>query len=275
MRSRRKAETPGPLAAPVAGSVMQHLAAALVVSGLLATAFTAWTPASLSPGEWVSQLISSAGSSGVAPVDSGPVGPILEDSGGIRIGVVAGHSGANPNSGYVDPGAVCDDGLTELSVNQSIANLVVRSLQAAGYNAELLDEWDSRLTGYRAVALVSIHTDSCTPVNAEATGYKVAAAVDTAVPDRAQRLVTCLADRYAIATGLRFHPGSVTRDMTEYHTFYEVHSDTPAVIIEVGFLFLDRDFLTRNPDKAARGIADGILCYVNNEPARLPEGAGP
>ncbi len=275
MRRRRKAESAGLVTAPVAGSVMQHLAAALIVSGVLATAFTAWTPASLSPGEWVSQLVSLAGSPKASPVDTGPSGPVLQDAGGIRIGIVAGHSGPNPDSGYVDPGAVCDDGLTELSVNQSIANLVVRSLQAAGYNAELLEEWDTRLTGYRAVALVSIHTDSCTPVNADATGYKVAAAVDTSIPDRAQRLVTCLADRYQAATDLRFHPGSITRDMTEYHTFNEVHSDTPAAIIEVGFLFLDRDFLTRNPDKAARGIADGILCYVNNEPATLPEGATP
>jgi N-acetylmuramoyl-L-alanine amidase len=74
---------------------------------------------------------------------------------------------------------------------------------------------------------------------------------------------------------MRFHPGSVTRDMTEYHTFYEVHSDTPAAIIEVGFLFLDRDYLTHNPDQAARGIADGVLCFVNNEPARMPEGSAP
>lgn len=254
---------------------MQHLATAFIVSGLLATAFTAWTPASLSPGELVNQLVSLASSSSAAPANPAGSGPVLEDTGGIRIGIVAGHSGPNPTSGYVDPGAVCDDGLTELSVNQSIANLVVRSLQAAGYNAELLEEWDARLTGYRAVALVSIHTDSCTPINADATGFKVAAAVDTAVPDRAQRLVTCIADRYAAATGMRFHPGSVTRDMTEYHTFYEVHSDTPAAIIEVGFLFLDRDYLTHNPDQAARGIADGVLCFVNNEPARMPEGSAP
>ena len=254
---------------------MQHLASTLIVSGLLATAFTAWTPASLSPGEWVSQLVALAGQPESQTADTGPSLPLLQDASGIRIGVVAGHSGPNPESGYVDPGAVCDDGLTELSVNQSIANLVVRSLQAAGYNAELLEEWDARLTGYRAAALVSIHTDSCTPINADATGYKVAAAVDTSIPDRAQRLVTCLADRYAAATEMRFHAGSVTRDMTAYHTFNEVHSETPAVIIEVGFLFMDRDFMTRNPDRAARGIVDGVLCFINNEPAGLPEDAAP
>jgi N-acetylmuramoyl-L-alanine amidase len=275
MRRRFQREPAVYASAPTARSVMRHLASALIVSGLLATAFTAWTPASLSPGEWVAQLVSLASQPAVSPVESGPVVPILQDTGGIRIGIVAGHSGANPDSGYVDPGAVCDDGLTELEVNQSFANLVVRSLQAAGYNAELLEEYDERLVGYRAVALVSLHADSCTPVNAEATGYKVAAAVDTSVPDRAQRLVTCLADRYGTATGLRFHPGSITRDMTEYHTFNEVYSDTPAVIIETGFLFLDREFLTRNPDRVARGIVDGVLCYLNNEPARLPEASTP
>jgi N-acetylmuramoyl-L-alanine amidase len=94
--------------------------------------------------------------------------------------------------------------------------------------------------------------------------------VDTAVPDRSQRLVACVADRYGRATGLRFHPNSVTLDMTEYHSFYEIHSQTPAAIIEVGFLFLDQGFLVEEPDKAARGIVDGLLCFVNNEPATLP-----
>ena len=53
--------------------------------------------------------------------------------------------------------------------------------------------------------------------------------------------------------------------MTEYHTFREIHSQTPAVIIEAGFMYLDRDILTKEPEKVARGITDGILCYVNNE----------
>jgi N-acetylmuramoyl-L-alanine amidase len=63
--------------------------------------------------------------------------------------------------------------------------------------------------------------------------------------------------------------------MTEYHTFYEIHNQTPAAIIETGFLYLDRDFLTTHPDQAAQGIVDGILCFVNNEPAFMPEEATP
>ncbi len=256
-----------------ARGVLRYVGIVLAASALFATAFTAWTPASLSPGEFVEQLLEAASARPVALEPTAPAGEIVPAQSGLRIGIVAGHSGANPNSGYVDPGAVCEDGLTELEVNQSIANLVVRSLQAAGYNAELLEEWDPRLTGYRAVALVSIHADSCLAINNDATGYKVSAALDTAVPDRAQRLRSCLADRYGQATELRFHPNTITRDMTEYHTFYEINSDTPAVIIETGFLYLDREFLTRQPERAARGIAEGLLCYINNEPATLPEGA--
>ena len=253
-----------------ARGVLRYLGVVLAASALFATAFTAWTPASLSPGEFVEQLLEAASAS---PVDVGPSvqgGEILPGESGLRIGIVAGHSGPNPDSGYVDPGAVCEDGLTELEVNQNIANLVIRSLQAAGYNAELMEEWDARLTGYRAVALVSIHADSCLALNTDATGYKVAVALDTSVPDRSQRLVSCLADRYGRATELRYHPDTITRDMTEYHSFYEIHSDTPAVIIETGFLYLDREFLTRQPERAARGIAEGLLCYINNEPATLP-----
>ncbi|MEJ2571882.1 MAG: N-acetylmuramoyl-L-alanine amidase [Anaerolineales bacterium] len=139
----------------------------------------------------------------------------------------------------LDPGSICEDGLTEAEVNAQIASLTVKYLEAAGMQVDLLEEWDPRLQGYHAVALVSIHADSCLPINEYATGFKVTAAVDTIVQDKAQRLVACIIDRYSAATDLYFHPGSITRDMTEYHTFHEINGQTPAVIIETGFLYLD------------------------------------
>lgn len=257
--------------APASRQVMRNLAAALTVSAVLATLFTAWTPASLNPGELAGQLAAAVDSE--AEPTQAPAGGEIAQGRGLRVGLVAGHSGVDEDTGAVDPGAVCPDGLTELEINEAIAERAVRGLEAAGFQPDLLQEFDDRLVGYRALALVSIHADSCTPINDQATGYKVAAAVDTAVPDRAQRLVACLADRYGEATGLRYHPDSITRDMTEYHTFYEVHSQTPAVIIEVGFMHLDRDYLTENPGEAARGIVEGILCYVHNQPID-PAGGG-
>ncbi len=252
---------------PAAPVVMRNLAVTLTVAAVLATVFTAWTPASLSPGELAGQM--AAALEGAEPTQPVAAGGSDES---LHIGIVAGHAGEDPETGVVDPGAVCDDGLTELEVNADVAERAVQGLEAAGFEVDLLEEFDDRLVGYRAVALVSIHADSCLPINEQATGYKVTAALDTSVPDRAQRLVACLADRYGEATGLRYHPDSITRDMTGYHTFYEIHSQTPAAIIETGFLYLDRDFLTEEPEKAARGVVEGILCYVNNEPIVVEEG---
>jgi N-acetylmuramoyl-L-alanine amidase len=257
-------------ASPLLRQLGRHLAVTAGVAALLATVFTAWTPAGLNPGELASRLI--AGWNGGS--ESVPVA-LATEAQGLRIGIVTGHSGPYPGTGAVDPGSTCADGLTELEVNQSIADLVADGLEGAGFRVDRLNEWDDRLTGYRAVALISIHADSCEWINDQATGFKVAASVDSSIPDRAQRLVTCLVDRYSRDTGLTFHQGSITRDMTEYHTFNEIHSQTPATIIETGFLNLDREFLTEHPDQAARGIVEGILCFVNNEPATLPGEATP
>jgi N-acetylmuramoyl-L-alanine amidase len=249
--------------------VLRHLSITLGAAFVLATVFTAWTPASLNPSDLVGQLLLGIEQEPGAGQPSAVNLPALFGPQSSVVGIVAGHSGIHPDSGLQDPGAVCPDGLTEAEVNREIAELVVRGLEGAGIEADLLDEWDERLGGYRAAALVSVHADACVWINEDATGYKVAAAPDSPTPERAARLVACLEDRYGRTTGLRFHPGSITRDMTEYHSFYEIHGQTPAAIIETGFLYLDREFLTSQPDQAANGIVDGILCYLNNEPIDL------
>jgi N-acetylmuramoyl-L-alanine amidase len=251
---------------------MRHLGVVFLVAAGLATVFTAWTPASLDPEELAGQLAAALEEGSEAPPGLFASEGLVSEDGRLRIGIVAGHSGLHPDTGGLDPGSICEDGLTEAQVNAEIADLTVKYLEAAGLQVDLLEEWDARLLDYRAVALVSIHADSCLPINEYATGYKVAAAVDTVIQDKAQRLVACIIDRYGEATDLYYHAGSITRDMTQYHTFNEIHAQTPAVIIETGFLYLDRDFLTGSPDLVARGITDGILCYVNNEPINLNGG---
>ncbi len=93
-----------------------------------------------------------------------------------------------------------------------------------------------RLNGYRALAIVSIHNDLCEYVNDEATGFKVAAALNTHDINRANRLTACLVDRYQNITDMSFHAGSITADMREYHSFHEIDPTTVAAIIETGFL---------------------------------------
>lgn len=171
------------------------------------------------------------------------------------VGIVSGHKG-------YDPGAVCPDGLTEAEVNYAIALEVANLLARHGVNADLLDEFDSRLTGYFADALVSVHADSCTI--AGASGFKIARVTDSVIPEAEDKLVACLNDTYARYTGLPQHPSSITDGMTGYHAFREIADDTPGAIIETGFLLDDRHLLQHRPKIVARGIAAGILCFLDS-----------
>jgi N-acetylmuramoyl-L-alanine amidase len=226
--------------------------------------FTAWTPETLLPRDVQAQIAGVLATQqvgpGVTPLPTVGAAATAAPA-AARIGIVAGHSG--PQN---DPGAVCPDGLTEAAVNQDIATRVKAGLEVNGFSVDLLEEFDNRLAGYQALAVVSIHNDSCAYVNELATGYKVAGALDTGAPDEATRLVACLTERYAAQTSLPWHANTITRDMTAYHTFYEVAATTPIAIIETGFLNLDRRILTEEPHRVAQGIIDGILCYVMNEP---------
>jgi N-acetylmuramoyl-L-alanine amidase len=160
--------------------------------------------------------------------------------------------------------------LQEADINLNIASLVQKILSEQGYEVQLLAEFDPLLTNYQADALVSIHADSCDFINAQATGYKVASAMGARYPEYSARLTSCLRGRYGQLTGMPLHSTSVTNDMTNYHAFGEINENTPASIIETGFLNLDRQFLTEKPDLAAKGIAAGIICFIQNEPISTP-----
>jgi len=72
-------------------------------------------------------------------------------------------------------------------------------------------------------------------------------------------------DRYQSVTDMTFHAGSITSDMREYHAFREIDPSTVAAIIETGFLNLDREILTKETERIALGVVEGILCFANNE----------
>lgn len=237
----------------------------LGVAVLVATLFTAWTPASIFSNNFQEQLLLIL----TPQAETNPI--IITSQPQLRIGIVAGHSGN-------DSGAVCYDEngqvtLTEADVNSKIANLVKDKLVAESYQVDLLNEFDTRLNGYRAVVLLSIHNDSCEYVNDQATGFKVASSLNTHDINRAQRLTACLVDRYEHTTEMTFHAGSITADMREYHAFSEVDPNTITAIIETGFLYLDREILTTETERVAQGVTQGILCFLKNEsvpPTPLP-----
>jgi N-acetylmuramoyl-L-alanine amidase len=243
---------------------LRAVQATIGIAILMATLFTALPSRGLVAGNLYEQL------SMVLTPRPGANVPVVSQP-QERIGIVAGHSGN-------DSGAVCVDGngnvtLTEADVNLEIAALVQQRLTQAGYEVDLLREFDSRLNGYRALAIVSIHNDSCEYINDQATGFKVAAALNTSDVNRATRLTACLVDRYERTTGMTFHAGSITGDMREYHAFREIDPNTVAAIIETGFLNLDREMLTQHTEQVAEGVAQGILCFAKNEniePTTIP-----
>jgi len=250
----RRKENPAP---PRQGLLFQ-LAMVLGVAVVVATLFTAWTPGE--PADEFPTPVATGLAVALQPSPTFPPGlptPTLRNP--RLVGLVAGHW-------KNDSGSVCADGLKEVDVNLQIATLVQKILVEEGYEVELLHEFDPKLTDYQAAALVSIHNDSCDFVNNEATGFKVASAMATRHPERAARLTSCLRARYGAATSLPLHSTSVTLDMTSYHAFGEINESTPASIIETGFMNLDRQILTEQPDRVARGVAEGILCYLRNEP---------
>lgn len=235
---------------------VRALQSTIIVAVFLATLFTALPSRGLASGDFYDRLSVILTP---RPVDGAPLAAQPQ----LRVGIVAGHAGN-------DPGAVCIDGngeatLTEADVNLEIAAIVQQKLIERGFQVDLLREFDSRLNGYRALAIISIHNDSCEYINDEATGFKVAAALNTPDVNRANRLTACLVDRYQHMTGLTFHSGSITGDMREYHAFREIDPTTVAAIIETGFLNLDRELLTKQTDRVAAGVVDGILCFANNE----------
>jgi N-acetylmuramoyl-L-alanine amidase len=178
-----------------------------------------------------------------------------------HVGIVAGHWGH-------DTGAICPDGLREVDINFDVTKRVVNILRQNDYRVDMLEEFDDRLADYRADALVSIHADSCEEfrdATPPASGFKVARVANSMVPAEEDRLVACLKKRYEDRTQMYFHANSITADMSHYHTFYEINGQTPGVIIEIGFMFADRQILTERPDMVAQSIVEGIECFIEGE----------
>ena len=127
---------------------------------------------------------------------------------------------------------------------------------------EILDEFDPRLESFSASAIVSIHADSCDYINELATGFKISGSPLT----DSSSLSICIEQAYREATELKYHPDSITPHMTDYHAFRKIAPGTPAIIIEVGFLNLDREILTSGSEVVVSGLSNGILCYMDQLP---------
>lgn len=177
------------------------------------------------------------------------------------VAILAGHRNN-------DSGAICEiapyEGLQEVDVTTEVSAHLVRLLTEAGYTVLDLDEFDSRIDGLVADAFVSIHADSCVDWEGT-TGYKAARVHNSFIPEIEDYFIYCVEKEYGALTGLSTHPGSITHSMTSYHAFRKVHVYTPAIIMEIGFLYYDHDLLTQQPELVAEGIKRGIACFLNEE----------
>lgn len=224
---------------------------------LVATIFTVWTPASLFDNRLADSLSkailnSQRATEYVRPTPTSRPIP--------HIGLVAGHW-EDANSGYE-----CTDGLRESELNLNIATMVQQRLVAEGFTVDLMKERDPKLMQYSGLLVLSVHSDTCKFIDDTASGFKVATSYYT--PDdstKANRLTTCMIDRYNRDTGLRFI-NEVTEHMSTYHTFDEINTNTPTIILEAGYMNLNRDLLSQQPDLVAKAITNGVLCYLRNEP---------
>ncbi len=172
-----------------------------------------------------------------------------------RVVLISGHAAS-------DSGAVCTDAdgtvsLAEADVTADVTKRAAELLRQAGNEVEIFAEFDARLDGLAADALVSLHADSCV----EYSGYKAAHRENAPTVDDV-RLLACVDQKYAAATGLAYHPDTITRDMIDYHAFRKIDPATPALILELGFLGGDRVLLTDGAERVAQGVADGITCFL-------------
>ncbi len=166
---------------------------------------------------------------------------------------------------------------TEAELNLAIANRIKPLLEAQGVVVDLLPA--TVPPGYDADAFIAIHADGSS--NPAARGWKLATPWRTSTASRA--LMAAVAAAYGPATGLPEDRGGVTFNMKGYYAFsyrryqHAIARTTPAIIVEMGFMTsaADRGVLFGQPDRVARGIADGVLAYLrqrdpNDGAALLP-----
>ncbi|HEV8633443.1 MAG TPA: N-acetylmuramoyl-L-alanine amidase, partial [Chloroflexota bacterium] len=156
-------------------------------------------------------------------------------------------------------------GVNEWELNLDVARRAARRLEAEGVAVDVLPA--TVPPGYQADAFVAIHADG--DASGCFSGFKLARARRSAIPDEDDRLLGAVAESYAAATGLPLDP-RVSRAMTGYYAFssrrftHAIAPTTPAVIIEMGFMtsYTDLNVLLNRTDALAAGISRGVYRFL-------------
>jgi len=154
---------------------------------------------------------------------------------------------------------------TELAVNLEITHAAATLLRDQGCIVDILPTTIPE--GYLADAFISVHADGHPDPNK--TGYKSSGPYRDS-SGRSRELSRFLDHHYQLNTGMAHDP-EITVNMTDYYAFawwrqpHSVHPQTPAVLLETGFLTnsSDRDLIVNHPDIPAQAIASAIVEFLN------------
>jgi N-acetylmuramoyl-L-alanine amidase len=191
--------------------------------------------------------------------------------GPVRVALQAGHwkaAEAPDEQARLRTNGTRGGGKAEWEVNLGIAQRTAQILEEAGYAVDVLPT--TIPPAYWADVFVAIHADG--HPNTSVSGYR-AAAPRRDRTGRADELVELLTQTYGAATGLPHYP-TITRRMRSYYAFnsrryhHALHPMTVGVILETGFLTSPRDrrIIVDAQDRAARGIADAVIRFLEAEP---------
>lgn len=196
--------------------------------------------------------------------DIGKTGP-------VRVGLQVGHfqNDRLPEelARFRDQTGASAGGVTEAQANLAVAEAVKARLEPRGVAVDILPATVPER--YSADLFLSIHADGST--DTRVSGYKIAPFGWDRTGDAAP-LAKMIEEAYGPATGLPLDP-KITRDMRGYYSFnswryrHAVSFDTPAAIIETGFLTNpgDRALITQKADLPAQAITDGIIRYLKGK----------
>lgn len=158
-------------------------------------------------------------------------------------------------------------GKWEWEVNLVIAQETAEILREQGIVVDILPA--TVPPDYWADVFVAIHADGS--LDRLKSGFK-AASPRRDYSGKAPKLLSLVEEDYQNATEFEKDP-NVTRNMSGYYAFawwrYEhaVHPKTASIILETGFLTSasDRKIILSKPEVSAKGLAEGIISFLESE----------